>query len=81
MRCGPRVNVTVAPLTRAGAAVLNGASTRTVPVKYSAGPFAEGCEPFRLISMRHLLHRGEHGLGRTAFVALIWRSDAFSISR
>lgn len=24
---------------------------RTVPVKYSAGPFAEACEPLRLISM------------------------------
>jgi hypothetical protein len=24
---------------------------RTVPVKYSAGPRAEGCEPFRLMSI------------------------------
>jgi hypothetical protein len=24
---------------------------RTVPVKYSAGPLAEGCEPFRLMSI------------------------------
>src|SRR5579863_3301467 len=29
----------------------NGASTRTVPVKYSAGPFTEFCDPARLISM------------------------------
>jgi hypothetical protein len=26
-------------------------STRTLPVKYSAGPLTEGCEPVRFISM------------------------------
>src|SRR5215213_5768294 len=26
-------------------------STRTLPVKYSAGPLPEGCEPLRLISI------------------------------
>jgi hypothetical protein len=30
---------------------LNSGSTRTVPMKYSAGPLPEGCEPLRLISI------------------------------
>ena len=29
----------------------NSESTRTEPVKYSAGPLPEGCEPLRLISI------------------------------
>jgi hypothetical protein len=46
MRFGLRVtNVTVAPKARAGAGGWNSGSTRTVPVKYSAGPLPEGCEP------------------------------------
>ena len=40
---------------RTGSASRNGrveqGSIRTVPVNHSAGPFAEGCEPLRLISM------------------------------
>src|SRR5438105_9701790 len=47
----PGSNVTLAPTTRAGAGGLNSGSTRTVPVKYSAGPLPEGCEPLRLISI------------------------------
>jgi hypothetical protein len=47
----PGSKETVAPPTRAGAFPLNGASIRTVPVKYSAGPFADGCDPLRLISI------------------------------
>src|SRR5581483_11688282 len=43
--------VTSAPLARAGSGALNSGSTRTLPVKHSAGPLAEGCEPFRLISI------------------------------
>jgi hypothetical protein len=31
---------------------------RTLPVKYSAGPMADGCEPLRMISMVALLSRG-----------------------
>jgi hypothetical protein len=29
----------------------------TVPVNQSVGPLADGCEPFRLMSMRYLLFR------------------------
>jgi hypothetical protein len=47
----PGSKVTLAPTTRAGAGALKSGSTRTVPVKYSAGPLPEGCEPLRLISM------------------------------
>src|SRR5438270_6883652 len=47
----PGSNVTLLPLTRAGSGALNSGSTRTAPVKYSAGPLPEGCEPLRLISM------------------------------
>jgi len=47
----PGSNVTTAALVRAGAVDVNSGSTRTVPVKYSVGPFAEGCEPLRLSSM------------------------------
>jgi hypothetical protein len=43
--------VTLAPKERAGAGGLNNGSTRTVPVKYSAGPLPEGWEPLRLISI------------------------------
>src|SRR5229473_2782721 len=47
----PGSNVTLAPRTRAGSGASNKGSTRTAPVKYSAGPFPEGREPLRLISM------------------------------
>jgi hypothetical protein len=47
----PGSKVTVAPPTRASPLPLNGASILTLPVKYCSGPFAEGCEPFRVISM------------------------------
>src|SRR6266566_2945118 len=47
----PGSNVTLAPTARAGAAAWNKGSMRTVPVKYSAGPLLDGCEPFLLISM------------------------------
>jgi hypothetical protein len=50
----PGSNVTVAPPTRAPWLPLNGASMRTVPVKYASGPLAEGCEPPRLMSMDDL---------------------------
>ncbi|ADD77110.1 Hypothetical Protein PANA_1943 [Pantoea ananatis LMG 20103] len=42
----PGSKVTVAPPTRAGAAVLKGESMRTWPVKYVSGPFAEGTAAF-----------------------------------
>src|SRR5438309_3580742 len=45
----PGSNVTLAPSARAGAFAWNRGSIRTVPVKYSAGPLPEGCEPFRLM--------------------------------
>src|SRR5207244_4456331 len=48
-------NVTLAPRAREGSGASNSGSTRTVPVKYSAGPLAEGREPFRLMSICTLL--------------------------
>src|SRR5579862_3821523 len=47
----PGSNVTLAPRTRAGAGASNRGSILTAPVKYSAGPLADGSEPFRLISI------------------------------
>src|SRR5205807_10441470 len=47
----PGSNVTLAPAARAGAVAWNRGSMRTVPVKYSAGPLPDGCEPFLLISI------------------------------
>src|SRR5687767_4817095 len=47
----PGSKVTTPPLTRDGAGALKSWSMRTVPVKYSAGPLAEGCDPFRLSSI------------------------------
>ena len=44
----PGSKVTYAPLERDGDGALNSWSMRTVPVKYSAGPLAEGCDPFFL---------------------------------
>src|SRR6516162_10837832 len=51
----PGSKVTLAPRPRAGSTVSNKGSIRTVPVKYSTGPFAEGREPHLLISMMNLL--------------------------
>src|SRR2546430_13180379 len=50
----PASNVTLAPRTRAGSGASNNESIRTVPVKYSSGPLAEGCVPFLLHSMMNL---------------------------
>src|SRR5438093_13671942 len=47
----PGSNVTLAPTARAGSFVWKSGSTRTAPVKYSAGPLPDGCEPALLISM------------------------------
>src|SRR4029450_12701420 len=47
----PGSKVTWAPATRAGSGACSSGSTRTLPVKYSAGPLPEGCEPLRLISI------------------------------
>src|ERR1700761_3704411 len=41
----PGSNVTIAPRTRAGSGASNSGSMRTVPVKYSADPLLEFCEP------------------------------------
>ena len=43
----PGSKVTIAPPTRAGPSPLNGVSILTEPVNQSAGPLADGCEPFR----------------------------------
>src|SRR2546421_11281032 len=45
----PGSNVTREPDARAGAFAWNRGSTRTEPVKFSAGPCREGCEPRRVI--------------------------------
>jgi hypothetical protein len=47
--------VTLAPTARAGSFAWNRGSTRTVPVKYSAAPFVEDCEPLRLMSILGVL--------------------------
>src|SRR5438093_13281158 len=47
----PRSNVTLTASTRAGAGAWARGSMRTVPVKYSAGPLPEGCDPLLLMSM------------------------------
>src|SRR6266498_1660384 len=47
----PGSNVTLAPTARAGSPAWKSGSMRTVPVKYSAGPLPDGCEPALLISM------------------------------
>src|SRR5581483_11363185 len=47
----PGSNVTLATRTRAGSGASKRGSMRTVPVKYSAGPLPEGCEPILLISI------------------------------
>src|ERR1043166_6924238 len=51
----PGSNVTLAPRTRAGSGASNNGLIRTVPVKYSAGPLFEGCDPLLLISIFDLL--------------------------
>src|SRR4051812_40593824 len=47
----PGSKVTLAPPKVAGPGDWNSGSTRTMPVKYSAGPFIDGCEPLRFNSM------------------------------
>src|ERR1043165_10133942 len=47
----PGSKVTSAQLTRAGSGVCINGSMRTLPAKYSSGPFWEGCEPFFLTSI------------------------------
>src|SRR6266850_5353072 len=47
----PGSNVTLAPVTRAGSGASNSGSMRTLPVNQSAGPWPDGCEPLRLISI------------------------------
>src|SRR5258708_5818103 len=45
----PGSNVTRPPDVRDGAVALNKGSMRTEPVKLSAGPLLEGCEPLRVM--------------------------------
>src|SRR5436309_15283184 len=44
-------NVTLAPRVRAGSGASNNGSMRTLPVKYSPGPFPDGWEPLYLMSI------------------------------
>src|SRR2546422_1236514 len=61
----PGSNVTLAPCARAGSCAWNRGSMRTVPVKYSAGPLPDGCEPLLLMSTCSILHPGvaDHARG------------------
>src|SRR5882724_4148581 len=52
----PGSNVTLTPSTRAGSGAWNSGSMRTAPVKYSAGPLPEGCEPLLLMFISEFLH-------------------------
>src|SRR5947209_734982 len=47
----PGSKVTLAPTARAGSGAWNRGSTRTAPVKFSAAPLPEGCEPLLVMSM------------------------------
>lgn len=47
----PGSKLTLAHETLEGAGAVLSGSMRTVPVKYSAGPRCEGCDPTRLSSM------------------------------
>src|SRR5438876_12060729 len=47
----PGSNVTLAPRIRAGSGASNSGSIRTLPVKYSPGPFPDGWEPLCLMSI------------------------------
>ena len=47
----PGSNVTFAPNHAGWSGRIEQGSTRTVPVKYSACPLLEGCEPLRLMSI------------------------------
>src|SRR5438552_6588146 len=51
----PGSKVTLAPATRAGSGASISGSIRTVPVNQSAGPWPEGREPLRLMSICVLL--------------------------
>src|SRR3954469_17696719 len=51
----PGSNVTLAQDMRDGSGALLSGSMRTLPVKYSDGPFCEGCDPARLRIMSVLL--------------------------
>src|SRR5690242_15149409 len=59
----PGSKVTLAQRTRAGSGASNSGSIRTLPVKYSAGPLFEGCEPLFLIFMSRFPFR-HTGAGR-----------------
>jgi hypothetical protein len=48
-RLAQRSKVSLTPEEREGLFALNRGPMPTVPVKYSAGPLPEGCEPIRVI--------------------------------
>src|SRR5690242_19482010 len=51
----PGSKVTLAPCTNAGSGAWKSGSMRAFPVNHSEGPFADGCDPARLISIFVLL--------------------------
>ena len=56
----PGSNVTLAPSARTGSFPSNSGSSRTLPVKYSAGPLPEGRDPLLLIPLSYLLSSNFH---------------------
>src|SRR5580765_3444745 len=71
----PGSKVTLAPTTRAGSGAVNSGSMRTVPVKYSAGPFPEGCEPLRWMSKVLVLCVGRSAAGHLLELLRISRAE------
>src|SRR6516162_2050104 len=67
----PGSNVTNAAETRDGSVAWNSGSIRTLPVKYSAGPLAEDCEPLRLSSIASNLSLYRQSRGQRPLVNLI----------
>ena len=61
--------VTLAQRTRAGSGASNSGSIRTLPVKYSAGPLFEGCEPLFLMFVSGFPFR-HTGAGRSPAVTV-----------
>ena len=70
-RPGAGSNVTNAAETRDGSVAWNSGSIRTLPVKYSAGPLAEDCEPLRLSSIASNLSLYRQSRGLRPLVNLI----------
>ena len=60
---------------------LNGVAIRTEPVKYSAGPFADGCEPLRLMSIERLAPVSEPPASEQTKCSLFKRGAVYIVAR